>query len=1060
MLRKIFTTFLLFLCVSGVALAQGNLAKIEGVALNKEKKAMVGATIVITNHSTGFQTGAITNEEGKYSVGQLPLGEPYSVEASYLGYETITKSGIKLGQGDLVRVNFDFDESSDMAIDEVVVNNENFQKKTERIGAVTSVTAQTIQTMPVNGRDFTALSDLSPLTSGNSLAGQIATATNYSLDGMSATGTTSGGQAGWGPYAVSMEAISEFEVITNSYDVTLGRGGGGTISAVTKSGTNTLQGSAFIYSRADQLSSKYNANGNINTNEYSQTQYGFTLGGAIVKNKAHFFVSFETQMDARPLIIADLQTEEDEDLFNISKENLDRYLEIAYDQYGVSREHQQVGTFDKRTPSTTATARIDWQINDKNLLTVRNNLNNTVLDLGVSDNANIEIFESYANHKSFDNSLLATLRTIVDNNKTNELKVQHRYILDDGTTGDLLPDENMPRALVEGITSDFDNDGNVDATLGSIQLGGQRYSPERFSDNSFQIVDNFYITQNNINWTLGADMMFTHLNSLATSEMNGRFYYSGLDAFEANTPYRYAREIAINDPTVTQSVLNGALYAQADIALAKGLSIEAGLRADYTHYFQNPTENELLQSELGLSTTNKVRSFQLQPRFQLTWDVNEKHTDIIKIGGGIVGSNMNNYAMINNLQFDGNNIYSIDIMSSAGYELPTADFEAYRKDPSSAPGYELFDKLGIEPVATYNINSADLKMPVTYKYSFSYNKFFTPSLRASVSFYGANTRNNYMYVDANMVDDPFFTLENEGGRGVYVPASTIDTKGNTDWTQGKKSDKIGRVLELISEGTINSYSFVADASWRYFKDGQITASYTWNDTKDNTSYNGNVANSATLYRQIIDDPRAMDDITYSDNQFRHKFVVYGNTPSFWGINLGFRYSGIGGKRYSAVVNGNINGDFVPTYQGNDLAFIFDPNDASTPSHIAEGINEILNNPDADQGFKDYLTDNFGKVAERNGGENGFYGVLDLKLSKTFKLVNNHRLQLSVDAFNVMNMINKEWGLSYNLSKQTLYYVTGFDQGSQEFTYSVNKKAGVAYASGNPWQIQIGAKYTF
>ena len=75
----------------------------------------------------------------------------------------------------------------------------------------------------------------------------------------------------------------------------------------------------------------------------------------------------------------------------------------------------------------------------------------------------------------------------------------------------------------------------------------------------------------------------------------------------------------------------------------------------------------------------------------------------------------------------------------------------------------------------------------------------------------------------------------------------------------------------------------------YYKDGELSFSYTWNDTKDNTSYNGNVANSATLSQMVVDDPRDLSKMTYSNNQFRHKLVVYGSAPTFWGITVGARF---------------------------------------------------------------------------------------------------------------------------------------------------------------------------
>jgi hypothetical protein len=96
---------------------------------------------------------------------------------------------------------------------------------------------------------------------------------------------------------------------------------------------------------------------------------------------------------------------------------------------------------------------------------------------------------------------------------------------------------------------------------------------------------------------------------------------------------------------------------------------------------------------------------QIQPRFQYTWDVNDKHRDVIRIGGGLFGSNLNNYAMVNNLQFDGTKIFAVDIQ---GENVPTPNFPAYRTDPSTAPGAELFDLPGVARMATINMNNENL----------------------------------------------------------------------------------------------------------------------------------------------------------------------------------------------------------------------------------------------------------------------------------------------------------------------------------------------------------------
>ena len=263
---------------------------------------------------------------------------------------------------------------------------------------------------------------------------------------------------------------------------------------------------------------------------------------------------------------------------------------------------------------------------------------------------------------------------------------------------------------------------------------------------------------------------------------------------------------------------------------------------------------------------------------------------------------------------------------------------------------------------------------------------------------------------------------------------------------------------MNSKGKVNQFAVVVDGTWKYFKDGEISASFTWNDAKDNTSYNGNVANSATLSLPVVDDPRNLSNMTYSNGQFRNKVVVYGTLPSFYGIKAGIRYSGIGGTRYSLLSGGNTNGDFVAT---NDLAYIFNTANTSVPAALRTALQTLLANGEASQSLKDYITKYEGTFAERNGGINGFYGTIDLRLAYQFKFGSSKKqsLEISGDLFNVANLFKKTWGTSETLGTQALYAVTGFDAASSNYNYRLNN-TGVVIPTGTPWQAQIGLRYGF
>lgn len=1049
MSTKIFLPFVLLfvVCITTKLSAQTTQASFTGKVSTAQNASLAGATVTIRNESTGFTATTISNAKGDYVFKELPLGGPYYLLVTFTGFAEKKEEGYTLNQGDVVTVNFQLEEKAEEMSAVVVTSNAGAKGKIENLGAATAVSSRLMTRMPINGRNFTTLTDLSPLSRGGALSGQLGSSTNYTIDGMNAKNPTSAGSTtsrSGAPYSISIEAVREFKVVTNQYDVTYGRSGGGTVSAVTKAGTNTLTGAVFTYARANGLASKYDIRGNRRYDDYSTYQYGFSLGGPIIKNKLHFFAAWDHQQDQRSLVIADIQSPVDENRFNVTRQTLDSVVLIGREKYGVSGA-PQYGTFDKKRNSDAVFLRLDWQINDRNLLTLRNNLTNDVNKLGLIDNTSINLYESAGNDFNFDNSLLFTLRSSINSRVTNELKFQHLYTWQSSEPGDALPSQNIPRAIVERVPSIVA--GNTRLT--NIQFGGHRFAQEWFKNNVFQLVDNLYYNTDNIRYTFGADLMYTHARSLYGSEVNGRFHYDGLQNLIDNRPYRYFREVPlVADPSVTSGIWNLGLYAQMQTRIGRGMDITAGLRLDYSIYPKSPF-NQLVYDELGIRTDNDFKSFIIQPRFQFTWDVNEGHRDYIRVGAGVFASDINNYMLINNLTFDGKHYATVDVRNP---NIPETNFPGYRENPSTTP------TVPGSQIPTINTNGPDVKIPTVYKANISYTHFITERLKVGVSGYLTLGRNNYTYVDRNMVANPYFTLANEGNRGVYVPLATMPVNGNGDWLQGRISDKIGRVLELNSNGKVNQMAVVIESSYQYYKDGEVSASYTWNDTKDNTSFNGNVANTATLSLPVKDDPRNLSTITYSDNQFRHKVVFYATSPTLLGFSIGVRYSGIGGTRYTLLSGVNSNADFVAT---NDLAFIFDSKNAGTPQEVRDGLQAILDNPNASQSIKDYILKYQGGFAERNGGINGFFGVWDLRISKKFSFgkTKRHGLEVSGDLFNVANALNKKWGTSKTLGNQAIYANKGFDTENERFNYGVNT-AGVVTPSGNPFQGQIGVRYSF
>ena len=1044
--------FLLFALLIFPALhlaGQATNASISGTVVEEAGESLIGATVMITNTATGFTSATVTNVDGSYLIQQVPLGGPYDVTVTYVGYGPTTRSGYTVNQGDNLRVDFTIGQAaSELAL--IVVSGNDLRNRINQIGSSTEISSQQIRNLPTEGRNFTRLTSLSPLQGGGgiNLGGQRRTSTNVTIDGVNARNQLTAGEIGRGPYTISQEAVREFEVSTNNYDVTEGRQGGGSISATTKSGTNKFTGSAFFFHRNDALQSRYDIRGNERTADFYTSQYGLSVGGPLIENKLFFYTVYERQDAGEPVFIADLQTEDDENRIGITRENLDRYQDIARRLYGVS-DAQQVGQFSTKTTANTWFARLDWQINDKNTLTLRNNFNKWDDPFSVGDNSNIELAESRSDFSSQENSTLLSLRTTFSPTLLNEFKLQYQHAERAFVPSSQLPVANIPRAIVN-VNSVLPNgsERSID-----VQLGGQRFTPETNRENMLQLTNTTYLSKGRYNFTFGTDNMVTRLKTLLSNEQNGRFFFASLDDFEALNPSRYAREVPLRGlPLVEQTVIDLSLFGQVQFDPIQHLSATFGLRWDATVFSEAADFNEVVFEDLGLRTDNRPVDWNnIQPRFQLTYDVGGRSSDIIRLGGGVFSSQPHYYAQVNNIQNSGVLLGAIDV---SGEEVPAPNFPAYREDPSSVPGVPE----GQTPFSTINAVSDDFQVPTIFKGNLNYTHLFGNRYSLGVNLLASRTVNNYTYQEANLVEDPYFVSASDG-RPVFVPLETVQDNGNTDWTESRISDRVGRTLLLTSDGELNQYAVILEGSARVGEDGYLNAAFTFNRARDNSSYNCCVANTST-FLPVTGDPRALN-WGISDNNFNHKLVVNGSTPSWKGLNLGFTVIGSGSDPYGFTVNSNrsANGDFNLR---NDVAYIYDPNDAGTPEDIRTSYDEILTDPEVPDHYKAYLRESFGGFAERNGGKSPWRATIDLRGAYKLTLPRlKHGLELTADVFNFANLLNKDWGRTNNYSSENrLMRITGFDRETQSYVYGVNSGVATEPINGTPWRLQLGIRYTF
>lgn len=318
-MRLIFT-FRLLVAISvlaAVAAAQSPTATISGIVLDSTGRAIVHADILIVNDATGVKYPGSSNGEGIYAVQNLPPG-PYRLQVSKIGFKTLIKPDITLNVQDALAINFTLPVGA--ASETITVEGGAPLVKTETSSVGTVIDRQFVENLPLNGRSFNTLLQLTPgvviapTTSGSpgqfSVAGQRTSTNNFQVDGVSANfgviptlslGTSGTGTAqafsalGGTSSLVSVDALQEFRVETSSFAPEFGRTPGGQVTLSTRSGTNEFHGGVYEYFRNDVLDANdwfANAAGNPKPAE-RHNDFGGFLGGPILKNRTFFFVSYE-----------------------------------------------------------------------------------------------------------------------------------------------------------------------------------------------------------------------------------------------------------------------------------------------------------------------------------------------------------------------------------------------------------------------------------------------------------------------------------------------------------------------------------------------------------------------------------------------------------------------------------------------------------------------------------------------------------------------------------------------------------------------------------------------
>ncbi|HFS67553.1 MAG TPA: TonB-dependent receptor, partial [Flavobacteriia bacterium] len=296
--KQIFLSILILFSIIGLY-AQVTTSALTGMVTDENNEPLAGATVVAVHTPTGTEYGAITQFSGKYSIRNMKIGGPYTVTFSYVGYQKQKFENIYLQLGQTFNLNAKLTPASQELEAVVIQVKKNNTFNTGRTGAETSLGRKELKTLPTISRSASDFYRLDPTASGDSFGGRNDQFNNFTLDGsifnnpFGLDAATPGGQTNAQP--ISLDAIDQIQVSSAPYDVTLSGFTGASINAVTKSGTNEFHGSAYGYFRNQDLTGSKVKGEKIFVPKLEQKQYGFSIGGPIIKNKIFFFANFEKE---------------------------------------------------------------------------------------------------------------------------------------------------------------------------------------------------------------------------------------------------------------------------------------------------------------------------------------------------------------------------------------------------------------------------------------------------------------------------------------------------------------------------------------------------------------------------------------------------------------------------------------------------------------------------------------------------------------------------------------------------------------------------------------------
>jgi hypothetical protein len=1061
--KKLLLTFIVLLSVC-YSFAQVTTSGVTGVIKDDKGQGLIGATVKAVHVPTGTVYGTTTQESGRYTIPNMRVGGPYTITVTYVGYETSTYKDLYLSLGSPLTQNGKLSDQSKSLSEVTITGTRNGIISSQRNGTTTNISQRQLVELPSVTRsiqDFARLTpqavptysntDGSPL--GISFAGQSNKFNQFTVDGanandvfgLSATGTN-GGQTG--ANAVPLESIQEVQIVLSPYDVTQSGFTGGGINAVTKSGTNDFHGSAYFINQNEGIIGK-SVQSQVKYNDYKNTTWGASLGGAIVKNKLFFFVNAERNDVATPLAFNPAEAGSGSK-FNIARlDSIRTYVKsLGYDPGSYT-------DITKKQYATSVFARLDWNISDKHKLTIRHSYvdgSNYV----ISRSATSMTFGNdgyYILNKT--NSSVIELNSNFSNTTSNVLRLTYNRIRD-RREASLFPSVNMTENSL------------------TYNLGAEPSSARNsLGQDNFTLVDNYTIIKSKHTITFGTDNQFFNTNNVFLQYYYGNYSYRSVPAFLLNnappTTYGISYSTKGGDDTAPGKIhaAQFSVYGQDVWDLKENFRLTYGLRIDLPVFFNKPDENAAFNAST-IATTNNVNNTNIPktrllfaPRVGFNWDVKGDGTTQLRGGVGLFTGRVPLVWISNSYSNTG-----VAFIKYSGNPLPANPNFNYNKNDVHLGAY-------IPPTGAateIDVTSKNFKYPQVFRTNLAIDqKLPWWGLIGSFEALFTKTINNINYRDLNV--------------GPQVGTTKIGNE-TRPWYNFQRADATyTNVIYMDNTSKGYAYNLTFQIQKPLYKGWTGSLAYTYGE-----SYAVNDGTSSTAYSNWrfvynTNGLNSVNDATHANFDPGHRIVGFASKTFRYAHNhlattIGVVYSGFTGQRYSYVYNNNINGDDVSGKTG-AAGLLYAPTDASQFSTLTykDGTGATVTvTPDqqladfkAFSADNKYLANNAGKNTERNGARMPWESHFDVKIAQDFYMYKTHKLTVSFDILNAANLLNHNWGWSYYLPNQSvsLFSVTS-QTSTPTFTFDKTKMNNIngilrPYTVNDylsRWRGQLSIRYSF